>query len=198
MLMTKLSVKWDKDEIFVVSFDCVEVKTNVFQLFRPVRFSLYHTDGCCDVLQVSKRWKGFPFETASINWFRIKSRRHASSQLQVALVLFGSLLFQEKAITPSESFLFPGTDWLIGNHSDELTPWIPVIAARRVISRHNLTQQLKCQLISSVGNNIMGMWICVCVSVCVCCILVCLCVIFEGVHWVVMLSLDCCLLIWQK
>uniref|UniRef100_A0A3Q4GE35 tRNA (uracil-O(2)-)-methyltransferase n=1 Tax=Neolamprologus brichardi TaxID=32507 RepID=A0A3Q4GE35_NEOBR len=66
------------------------------------------------------------------------------------LVLFGSVLFQEKAITPSESFLFLGTDWLIGNHSDELTPWIPVIAARRVIRRHNHTQQLKCQLISPV------------------------------------------------
>nr|XP_020480042.1 probable tRNA (uracil-O(2)-)-methyltransferase [Monopterus albus] len=39
-------------------------------------------------------------------------------------------LLEEKAITPSESFLFPSTDWLIGNHSDELTPWIPVIAAR--------------------------------------------------------------------
>ncbi|XP_058638938.1 probable tRNA (uracil-O(2)-)-methyltransferase isoform X2 [Onychostoma macrolepis] len=36
----------------------------------------------------------------------------------------------EKAITPSNDFLFPTTDWLIGNHSDELTPWIPVIAAR--------------------------------------------------------------------
>ncbi|GAA6077941.1 probable tRNA (uracil-O(2)-)-methyltransferase [Tachysurus ichikawai] len=41
-----------------------------------------------------------------------------------------SHLFQEKAITPSAEFLFPETDWLIGNHSDELTPWIPVIAAR--------------------------------------------------------------------
>lgn len=39
-------------------------------------------------------------------------------------------LLEEKAITPSECFLFPDTDWLIGNHSDELTPWIPVIAAR--------------------------------------------------------------------
>lgn len=39
-------------------------------------------------------------------------------------------VLEEKAITPSESFLFPGADWLIGNHSDELTPWIPVIAAR--------------------------------------------------------------------
>lgn len=25
---------------------------------------------------------------------------------------------------------YPDVDWLIGNHSDELTPWIPVIAAR--------------------------------------------------------------------
>lgn len=37
---------------------------------------------------------------------------------------------EENAITPSNGFLFPTTDWLIGNHSDELTPWIPVIAAR--------------------------------------------------------------------
>uniref|UniRef100_A0A8C2ING3 tRNA (uracil-O(2)-)-methyltransferase n=2 Tax=Cyprinus carpio TaxID=7962 RepID=A0A8C2ING3_CYPCA len=37
---------------------------------------------------------------------------------------------EETAITPSNDFLFPTTDWLIGNHSDELTPWIPVIAAR--------------------------------------------------------------------
>ncbi|XP_074517922.1 putative tRNA (uracil-O(2)-)-methyltransferase [Halichoeres trimaculatus] len=45
--------------------------------------------------------------------------------------MFGpQTLLEEKAITPSESFLFPSTDWLIGNHSDELTPWIPVMAAR--------------------------------------------------------------------
>ncbi|KAM3963059.1 putative tRNA (uracil-O(2)-)-methyltransferase [Aphomia sociella] len=37
---------------------------------------------------------------------------------------------QEKTIIPSDSNLFPDTDWIIGNHSDELTPWIPVIAAR--------------------------------------------------------------------
>ncbi|KAA8579135.1 hypothetical protein FQN60_007255 [Etheostoma spectabile] len=65
-------------------------------------------------------------------------------------------VLEEKAITPSESFIFPVTDWLIGNHSDELTPWIPVIAARQVINRHNLTQQLKCQVISPIWNNIMG------------------------------------------
>ncbi|XP_055988826.1 probable tRNA (uracil-O(2)-)-methyltransferase isoform X2 [Sorex fumeus] len=37
---------------------------------------------------------------------------------------------EEAAITPGDEMLFPGVDWLIGNHSDELTPWIPVIAAR--------------------------------------------------------------------
>ncbi|XP_052636543.1 probable tRNA (uracil-O(2)-)-methyltransferase isoform X2 [Harpia harpyja] len=36
----------------------------------------------------------------------------------------------ESTIVPGDSHLFPDTDWLIGNHSDELTPWIPVIAAR--------------------------------------------------------------------
>lgn len=40
------------------------------------------------------------------------------------------LFFQEATIIPGDSHLFPDTDWLIGNHSDELTPWIPVIAAR--------------------------------------------------------------------
>ncbi|XP_009998600.1 PREDICTED: probable tRNA (uracil-O(2)-)-methyltransferase [Chaetura pelagica] len=37
---------------------------------------------------------------------------------------------EESAIVPGDSHLFPDADWLIGNHSDELTPWIPVIAAR--------------------------------------------------------------------
>ncbi|XP_048158865.1 probable tRNA (uracil-O(2)-)-methyltransferase isoform X2 [Corvus hawaiiensis] len=37
---------------------------------------------------------------------------------------------EEATIIPGDSHLFPDTDWLIGNHSDELTPWVPVIAAR--------------------------------------------------------------------
>ncbi|KAM4780002.1 putative tRNA (uracil-O(2)-)-methyltransferase isoform 2-T2 [Cyanocitta cristata] len=37
---------------------------------------------------------------------------------------------EEATIIPGDNHLFPDTDWLIGNHSDELTPWIPVIAAR--------------------------------------------------------------------
>ncbi|XP_060102143.1 probable tRNA (uracil-O(2)-)-methyltransferase isoform X2 [Heteronotia binoei] len=35
---------------------------------------------------------------------------------------------EECEISPND--LYPDADWLIGNHSDELTPWIPVIAAR--------------------------------------------------------------------
>ncbi|KAF7994425.1 hypothetical protein HCN44_003897 [Aphidius gifuensis] len=44
--------------------------------------------------------------------------------------LFSGTHLEEKTIIPSSKSLFPDTDWIIGNHSDELTPWIPVIAAR--------------------------------------------------------------------
>ncbi|XP_075713624.1 putative tRNA (uracil-O(2)-)-methyltransferase isoform X2 [Rhinoderma darwinii] len=45
--------------------------------------------------------------------------------------MYGSqTILEETAITPSDNSLFPDTDWIIGNHSDELTPWLPVIAAR--------------------------------------------------------------------
>lgn len=39
-------------------------------------------------------------------------------------------VLETRAITPSDKSLFPQTDWIIGNHSDELSPWVPVIAAR--------------------------------------------------------------------
>ncbi|KFM78949.1 putative tRNA (uracil-O(2)-)-methyltransferase, partial [Stegodyphus mimosarum] len=45
--------------------------------------------------------------------------------------LYGSsTVLIEKAVEPSDQLMFPEYDWIIGNHSDELTPWIPVIAAR--------------------------------------------------------------------
>lgn len=37
---------------------------------------------------------------------------------------------REQSIVPSDDALFPEIDWIIGNHSDELSPWIPVLAAR--------------------------------------------------------------------
>merc|ERR1719341_3183863 len=36
---------------------------------------------------------------------------------------------REETITPSLATSFPGTDWVLGNHSDELTPWVPIMAA---------------------------------------------------------------------
>lgn len=41
-----------------------------------------------------------------------------------------NIKLEERTITPSDYNLFPETDWIIGNHSDELTPWIPVITLR--------------------------------------------------------------------
>ncbi|XP_064077307.1 LOW QUALITY PROTEIN: probable tRNA (uracil-O(2)-)-methyltransferase [Macrobrachium nipponense] len=40
------------------------------------------------------------------------------------------VVLQEGVVEPSCKNLFPDYDWLIGNHSDELTPWLPVIAAK--------------------------------------------------------------------
>lgn len=37
---------------------------------------------------------------------------------------------RETTIVPSDENLFSDVDWIIGNHSDELSPWIPVISAR--------------------------------------------------------------------
>ncbi|GLH06323.1 Probable tRNA (uracil-O(2)-)-methyltransferase [Gryllus bimaculatus] len=35
-----------------------------------------------------------------------------------------------QTFVPSNCNTFPEADWIIGNHSDELTPWIPVIASK--------------------------------------------------------------------
>lgn len=35
-----------------------------------------------------------------------------------------------ESIIPSAQYLYPDIDWVIGNHSDELSPWVPIIAAR--------------------------------------------------------------------
>uniref|UniRef100_H2YET4 tRNA (uracil-O(2)-)-methyltransferase n=1 Tax=Ciona savignyi TaxID=51511 RepID=H2YET4_CIOSA len=37
---------------------------------------------------------------------------------------------EEAVVTPDDLSLVQGYDWLLGNHSDELTPWIPVMASR--------------------------------------------------------------------
>ncbi|RXG68219.1 putative tRNA (uracil-O(2)-)-methyltransferase [Armadillidium vulgare] len=41
-----------------------------------------------------------------------------------------TVFLKEDTIIPSDKYLYPEYDWLIGNHSDELTPWLPVISAK--------------------------------------------------------------------
>lgn len=46
-----------------------------------------------------------------------------------ALTLISKIiLLQVGTVTPN--LVFPSSTWIIGNHSDELTPWIPVIALK--------------------------------------------------------------------
>ena len=40
-----------------------------------------------------------------------------------------TIKLEEKSIVPGLDVRFPEADWILGNHSDELTPWIPVLAA---------------------------------------------------------------------
>jgi tRNASer (uridine44-2'-O)-methyltransferase len=42
-----------------------------------------------------------------------------------------STILKVSSVDPSSpECKFPQTDWIIGNHSDELSPWVPVIASR--------------------------------------------------------------------
>lgn len=45
-----------------------------------------------------------------------------------------STILEVGTVTPDSNCFFPDADWIIGNHSDELTPWIPVFAARSSLS----------------------------------------------------------------
>ncbi|XP_018027480.1 probable tRNA (uracil-O(2)-)-methyltransferase [Hyalella azteca] len=55
--------------------------------------------------------------------YDIKSRN-------IWLERFSDIDLQELEVTPNTTSFSADVDWLIGNHSDELTPWLPVMAAR--------------------------------------------------------------------
>mgnify|MGYP006952280990 CR=1 FL=1 len=42
--------------------------------------------------------------------------------------MFNQFFFKEEIIIPSVDTIYPEADWIIGNHSDELTSWIPIMA----------------------------------------------------------------------
>nr|CAG4651910.1 EOG090X07W1 [Triops cancriformis] len=47
---------------------------------------------------------------------------------------------QARCWTPSPDCQLPRVDWLLGNHTDELTPWVPVLAARESIPGQHVTR----------------------------------------------------------
>jgi tRNASer (uridine44-2'-O)-methyltransferase len=88
-----------------------------------------------------------------------------------------------------ETCEYPGVDWVIGNHSDELTPWLPKIARRcgpgtryfvipccfwdftRRFSKkaHGQTRyETYLNFIATCGREEVSLHLCVCVCVCVC------------------------------
>lgn len=42
---------------------------------------------------------------------------------------------EASTVIPTEETVFTDFDWLLGNHSDELTPWIPVMALQSTVQR---------------------------------------------------------------
>ncbi len=56
---------------------------------------------------------------------------HVSNNLFVCFPIRNDCIFEKvESVDPSAHPGFPDATWLIGNHSDELTPWLPILAAR--------------------------------------------------------------------
>lgn len=73
-------------------------------------------NGLLVYILIQEGYKGYGYD--------IRSRKLWSlypTQVRLCLV--------EQAIEPFKFTLPPEVDWLIGNHSDELSPWLPVLAA---------------------------------------------------------------------
>ncbi|XP_048458142.1 probable tRNA (uracil-O(2)-)-methyltransferase isoform X2 [Rhincodon typus] len=73
----------------------------------------------------------FVYEDVAIATYLLHPGRGIDMRKRKIWNMYGpQTCLKECAIIPSDDFLFPDVDWIIGNHSDELTPWIPVVAAR--------------------------------------------------------------------
>lgn len=80
--------------------------------------------------------EGYPGSGLDVRKRKIWDLYPKNVTLEVSVIILYLLLSiinffsKEKTIIPSEESLCPEADWIIGNHSDELTPWIPVISLR--------------------------------------------------------------------
>ncbi|KAM8970368.1 probable tRNA (uracil-O(2)-)-methyltransferase isoform X2 [Sarcophilus harrisii] len=128
-LLSKLS-KWS-----------VENKKNEFKstlsLISLMKYSQIYQELKKKYKEMVKVWpevtdpEKFVYEDVAIATYLLHPGRGIDVRRRKIWNMYGpQTQLEESAIRPNDSYLFPDVDWLIGNHSDELTPWIPVIAAR--------------------------------------------------------------------
>uniref|UniRef100_A0A4W5PQY2 tRNA (uracil-O(2)-)-methyltransferase n=1 Tax=Hucho hucho TaxID=62062 RepID=A0A4W5PQY2_9TELE len=114
-------------------------------VFEDIAFATYLLFGLLSIWTESEKGLTHPGKGIDVRKWEI-------TNILLCFWVWGCFLFQEMAITPSDGFLFLYTDWLIGNHSEELSPWIPVIAARQVISHPSPAGTLFCCFFDFYGK----------------------------------------------
>ncbi|KAI9275724.1 hypothetical protein BDA99DRAFT_475751 [Phascolomyces articulosus] len=83
---------------------------------KPTFIDLGCGNGLLTYLLTSEGYQGYGIDVAERKiWSKLRNGNH--DQLRV------------EALYPAQA-VYPGIDWLIGNHADELVPWIPLIAAK--------------------------------------------------------------------
>ncbi|KAI9499658.1 hypothetical protein BDB00DRAFT_795015 [Zychaea mexicana] len=83
---------------------------------KPTFVDLGCGNGLLTYLLTSEGYQGYGIDVAERKiWAKLRNGKH--DQLRV------------EALYPAQA-VYPGTDWLIGNHADELVPWIPLMAAK--------------------------------------------------------------------
>ncbi|KAG2223488.1 hypothetical protein INT45_001236 [Circinella minor] len=83
---------------------------------KPTFIDLGCGNGLLTYLLTSEGYQGYGIDVAERKiWSKLRNGK--DDQLRV------------EALYPAQA-IYPSTDWLIGNHADELVPWIPLIAAK--------------------------------------------------------------------
>ena len=103
-------------------------------LLVHILFNEGHSRGLGIDLRRRKIWDLYPPETPlQVRYKRNLYKKCTTLSLYTTyfvLQCINAYIPQVCTVVPSSSTVYPEVDWIIGNHSDELTPWIPIIAAR--------------------------------------------------------------------
>eukprot|EP01119_Soliformovum_irregulare_P004420 TRINITY_DN15413_c0_g1_i1.p1 TRINITY_DN15413_c0_g1~~TRINITY_DN15413_c0_g1_i1.p1 ORF type:complete len:498 (-),score=132.46 TRINITY_DN15413_c0_g1_i1:3-1418(-) len=84
---------------------------------KPTFVDMGCGNGFLTYILTSEGYKGKGVDVAERSIWKEYQKFGVEPQLQV------------EAVNPDQ-LEFPDTDWILGNHADELTPWIPIIAAK--------------------------------------------------------------------